>query len=353
VSARWRLALSYAGLVVFAGSVLLGIVWAFLLRYVPEGPIIGGGGFVPNRSDLVEAFVPRVAIAFAILVVIGLVGGWLLAGRMLAPLARIASVTRATAGGSLARRVPLDGPDDEFRELAVAFNQMLDRVESHVAEQRRFAANASHELRTPLATTRTLIDIARTDPAADITRTLERLRITNTRAIELTEALLMLSRVEQVIELREAVDLSLAAEEAEEQLVALAESRGVRLDVAGEFAAVRGSAALIGQLATNLVHNAIVHNVPSDGTVRVRTSRKGDLSVLVVENTGPLVPIEVLPTLVEPFRRAAGRTHTDEHAGVGLGLAIVQGIMRAHGGSLVLTSLPAGGLRAEASFRAV
>ena len=353
MSARWRLALSYAGLVVLAGSVLLGIVWAFLLRYVPEGPIIGGGGFVPNRSDLVEAFGPRVAVAFAILVAIGLVGGWFLAGRMLAPLSRIASVTRATAGGSLDRRVPLEGPDDEFRELAVAFNQMLDRVESHVAEQRRFAANASHELRTPLATTRTLIDIARTDPSADIPQTLERLRITNTRAIELTEALLMLSRVEQAIDLSEPVDLSLAAEEAEEQLVALAESRDVRLVVAGEFAAVRGSAALIGQLATNLVHNAIVHNVPSGGSVRVVTSREGDRSLLVVENTGPRVPTEVLPTLVEPFRRAAGRVRTDERAGVGLGLAIVERIVRVHGGTLMLTPLPAGGLRAEASFRAV
>ena len=353
MSARWRLAVSYAGLVVLAGAVLLGIVWAFLLRYVPNGPITGGGGFVPNRSDLVEAFAPRAAIAFTVLVAIGLVGGWFLAGRMLAPLARITSVTRATAGGSLDRRAPLDGPDDEFRELAVAFNQMLDRVESHVAEQRRFAANASHELRTPLATTRTLIDLARTDPAADIPQTLERLRITNTRAIELTEALLMLSRVEQAIDLSEPVDLSLAAEEAEEQLVALAESRGVRLVVAGEFAAVRGSAALIGQLATNLVHNAIVHNLPSGGIVRVVTSRAGDRSLLVVENTGSRVPAEVLPTLVEPFRRAAGRIRTDEHAGVGLGLAIVERIVSVHGGALVLTPLPAGGLRAEASFCAV
>lgn len=353
MSARWRLALSYAGLVVLAGSVLLGIVWAFLLRYVPDGPIIGGGGFVPNRSDLVEAFTPRVVVAFAVLVVIGLAGGWVLAGRMLAPLARMASVTRATAGGSLTRRVPLEGPDDEFRELAVAFNEMLDRVEAHVAEQRRFAANASHELRTPLATTRTLIDIARSDPAADISRTLERLLITNSRAIELTEALLLLSRVEQTIDLSAPVDLSLAAEEAQEQLVALAERRGVRLEVTGDVAMVSGSAALIGQVATNLVHNAIVHNLPSGGVVRVVASRDGGRARLIVENTGPRVPPELVPTLVEPFQRAAGRVRPDAHAGSGLGLAIVDRIVQVHGGALQLTHLESGGLRVEAAFPVV
>jgi two-component system sensor histidine kinase VanS len=278
------------------------------------------------------------------LLVFGLVGGWLLAGRMLAPLTRITRATRLAADGSLSHRIRLEGPNDEFRELADAFDTMLARLEAHVAEQRRFAANASHELRTPLAITRTLLDVARKDPGRDTGELLDRLHAVNTRAIDLTEALLVLSRADQRSFAREPVDLSLLAEEATETLLPLAEKHGVSIDTSGDIAATTGSQALLLQLTTNLVHNAIVHNLPDQGTVWVNTSVRPASVVLTVENTGEKLPPELASTLTEPFQRGTERIHTD-HAGVGLGLAIVATIAHAHGGTLTLAVRPAGGLR--------
>ena len=150
MSVRLKLTLSYAGFLMVAGALLLATVWVFLLRYVPDRANLGPGPFTPTRSDLLEAFAPRAAQALVVLLLVGLVGGWFLAGRMLAPLTRITLATRRAATGDLSHRIDLDGRQDEFRELADAFDAMLGRLEAHVAEQQRFAANASHELRTPL-----------------------------------------------------------------------------------------------------------------------------------------------------------------------------------------------------------
>src|SRR5262249_43267179 len=160
------------------------------------------------------AFAPAAAVALAVLLVFGLLGGWLLAGRMLAPLTRITDATRMAANGSPSHRIELEGRGDEFRELADAFDGMLARLQAHLAEQQRFAANASHELRTPLAITQTLLDVARNDPNRDTGELVARLHTVNARAIELTEAMLVLSRADQRAFPREQVDLSLIAEEA-------------------------------------------------------------------------------------------------------------------------------------------
>jgi two-component system sensor histidine kinase VanS len=238
----------------------------------------------------------------------------------------------------------MKGRQDEFRELSDAFDSMLEQLESHVAEQRRFAANASHELRTPLAVSRTLLDVARKDPTRDRGELIERLHAVNTRAIDLTEALLLLSRGDRGNFTRESVDLSLLAEEAAETLLPLAERRGITLDVTGGPARTSGSAELLLRMTANLVQNAIVHNLPAGGTVTVRTEEHGDTSVLRVENTGRPLPPELVPTLAEPFQRGAARVRTDEHAGVGLGLAIVHSVVRAHDGTLGLAPRPSGGL---------
>jgi two-component system sensor histidine kinase VanS len=279
----------------------------------------------------------------AILLVFGLVGGWLLAGRMLAPLARITDATRTAANGSLSHRIQLEGRNDEFRELADAFDAMLARLEAHVVEQQRFAANASHELRTPLAITQTLLDVARNDPNRDSGDLIDRLHAVNARAIDLTEALLLLSRTDQRSFTREHVDLSLIAEEATETLLPLAEKHGVTIETSGDMTPTLGSHALLLQLSTNLVHNAIAHNLPEQGTVWVTTSVHPESVVLTVENTGNKLTPQVVATLVEPFRRGTGRIRT-EHAGVGLGLAIVKSITHAHYGTLTLTPRAAGGL---------
>jgi two-component system sensor histidine kinase VanS len=299
---------------------------------------------VRSHADLLRAFAPTAAVVLGFLLVFGLVGGWLLAGRMLAPMARITDATRMAASGSLSHRIQLPGRRDEFRELADAFDTMLARLEAHVAEQQRFAANASHELRTPLAITQTLLDVARNDPNRDTDQLVDRLHAVNTRAIDLTEALLLLSRADQRSFTRERVDLSLVAEEAAETLLPLAEKRGLTIETSGDTAAAIGSHALLLQLSTNLVHNAIVHNLPEDGTVWVTTSAHPKSVVLTVENTGEKLTPQVVATLAEPFLRGTERIRTD-HAGDGLGLAIVKRITQAHDGTLTLTPRAAGGLR--------
>jgi two-component system sensor histidine kinase VanS len=344
LSVRVKLTLSYAGFLTIAGALLLAVVWVFLLRYVPDGTIRSLGGFVPNRSDLLDAFAPKAAVVLVFLLVFGVVGGWILAGLMLAPLTRITDATRKAAKGSLSHRIELEGRADEFRELADSFDDMLARLEAHVAEQQRFAANASHELRTPLAITQTLLDVARNDHDRDAADLFERLYAVNARAIDMTEALLILSRADQRSFELEEVDLSLIAEEAAETLLPIAERRGVTIDTMGEVAATIGSRALLLQMTANLMHNAIVHNLPDGGTVEVCTANRPESVVLTVENTGqPLTP-QLISTLTEPFRRGVERIRGD-HAGVGLGLAIVKSITDAHDGTLTLTPRAAGGLR--------
>jgi two-component system, OmpR family, sensor histidine kinase VanS len=196
----------------------------------------------------------------------------------------------------------------------------------------------------PLAITQTLLDVARHGANRDTEELVDRLHAVNSRAIDLTEALLLLSQADQRSFTREGVDLSLVAEEATETLLPLAEKHGVTLETSGEMAPTVGSPALLLQMTTNLVHNAIVHNLSEDGTVWVTTDIRADHVVLSVENTGQTLTPQLVSTLVEPFQRGAKRIHT-HHAGVGLGLAIVDSITRAHDGTLTLIPRPAGGLR--------
>ncbi|QOV39850.1 HAMP domain-containing histidine kinase [Streptomyces ferrugineus] len=343
-SVRLKLTLSYAGFLMLAGALLLVAVGAFLLRQGWWQTNAAGAVKATPGTLFLRGFAPTAAAVLVFLLVFGLLGGWILAGRMLAPLTRITDATRTATDGSLSHRIRLPGRKDEFRELADAFDTMLTRLEAHVAEQRRFAANASHELRTPLAVSKTLLDVARTDPNQDTGELIQRLYAVNTRAIDLTEALLLISRADQRSFPREHVDLSLMAEEATETLLPLAEKHGVTIETSGDFAPTIGSQTLLLQLTTNLVHNAIVHNLPEQGTVWVRTGVRPRTVVLTVENTGEKLSTRLASTLTEPFQRGTERIHTD-HAGVGLGLAIVKTITQAHDGTLTLTPRPAGGIR--------
>jgi two-component system, OmpR family, sensor histidine kinase VanS len=342
LSVRLKLTLSYAGFLMLAGVLLLAAVWVFLLRDLPEVSI-GPGGQDVGQYALVRDFAPAAAAVLAFLLVFGLVGGWLLAGRMLAPLTRITDATRMAANGSLSHRIELEGRQDEFRELADTFDAMLARLEAHVAEQQRFAANASHELRTPLAISQTLLDVARNDLNRDTGELVDRLLFVNARAIDLTEALFLLSRADQRSFTREHVDLSLIAEEATETLLPLAEKRGLTIETSGDITPTTGSHALLQQMTTNLLHNAIVHNLPEHGTVQVNTAIGPEFVMLTVENTGDKLTPQLVSTLTEPFQRGTKRIRSD-HAGVGLGLAIVKSITQAHDGTLTLTPRAAGGL---------
>jgi two-component system sensor histidine kinase VanS len=188
-----------------------------------------------------------------------------------------------------------------------------------------------------------LLDVARNDLNSDNGALVDRLHTVNTRAIDLTEALLLLSRANQRSFTRGDVDLSLIAEEATETLLPLAEEHGVTIETSGDMTHTIGSHALLLQLTTNLVHNAIVHNLPEQGTVWVTTSVHPKNVVLSVENTGEKLSPQLVSTLVEPFLRGTERIRT-HHAGVGLGLAIVKSITQAHDGTLTLTPRDAGGL---------
>lgn len=357
LSARSRLTLTYAALVGFAVAVLLAAVFVYVLRYVPEGNIVllGPGGtttMVPDRSNLLRAFAPAAVGAGVLALAVGLLGGWLLAGRVLRPLTEIGRAARLAATGSLSHRIDLAGPHDEFREVADTFDSMLTRIESNVEGYRRFAADASHELRTPLAATRAMIDVAAVDPDLDVQDALRRLGAANDRAVALTEALLLIARTDAVPPVRDDVDLSLVLEEVGETLAPTAQARGVEMEVDTQSARVSGNGTLLEHLVTNLLQNAVVHNDPSGGWVRASTSVADGVVRLEVENTGAVLEPHDLGVLASPFHRGEGRTQASGHVGAGLGLAIAASIVRAHDGALDLVARGGGGLVVTATFRA-
>ncbi|MCH6229958.1 HAMP domain-containing histidine kinase [Microbacterium sp. CFH 31415] len=346
LSVRVKLTLSYAGFLVVAGAALFAVGF-LLLRFVPEGNVyVVGGGWAPNRTNLVEVFVRYAWWALAGLAAFGLVGGWLLAGRMLRPLDRVTDAARRARDGSLDHRIDLPGARDELTELADAFDAMLGRVQQTLDEERRFAANASHELRTPHAIIRTMVEVARADPdGRDVHEVLRRIGDTNDRAIATTEALLALARAGRGgTWTREAVDLASIVAGAVEEETADAAAADIRIDTSLTPATALGDRTLLGRLAANLVRNAVVHNEPG-GWVSVTTGRTARSAELIVANTGPVLDPAVADTLVEPFVRGAGRARGAEtERGAGLGLAIVAAVVRAHDGVLDITARPGGGL---------
>jgi two-component system sensor histidine kinase VanS len=343
LSVRLKLALSYAGFVFVAGMALFAVGVLVLVRFVPQGQVFTENSWAPNRSDLLEVLVRYAWWASLGLLVFGLVGGWLLAGFVLRPLRRITDAAGAARDGRLDQRVALPGRGDELTDLADTLDAMLDRVQSTIDEERRFAANASHELRTPHAIIRTMVEVAQADPSGrNIDVVLQRIGTTNDRAIATTEALLTLARAGRGAELEtSAVDLTALIETVVAEAKTDAAARSIRVETALSPTTVVGNQALLAQLATNLLHNAVVHN-KDDGWIDVRLGPSG----LAVANSGPVISPTVAATLTEPFVRGAGRTRgTGGHDGAGLGLAIVASIVRAHRGSLFVEALPEGGLR--------
>jgi two-component system sensor histidine kinase VanS len=363
---RLRLTLLYGGLFLASGAMLLAIAYLLFRSATGVDLIVANGtshggpdvatelryaDTVRRSTDALHQGLMRSGIALVIMTVVSIALGWVVAGRVLRPLRAMTATTRQISERNLHQRLALSGPRDELKDLADTIDGLLARLEAHVAEQQRFAANASHELRTPLALTQTLLDVARADPNRDNGELVERLAAVNTRAIDLTEALLLLSRADQRSFTREHVDLSLMAEEATETLLPLAEERGVTIEASGGMTPTLGSRALLLQLTTNLVHNAIVHNLPDHGTVWVTTGVHSTDAVLTVENTGEKLTPQMVSTLDEPFLRGGERVRSD-HAGVGLGLAIAKSITQAHDGTLSLTPRPGGGLRVTVQLTA-
>lgn len=356
LSIRLKLTLSYAGflMVAWAGFVL---VLAFVLRYLPDANLVDARGGVPapNRSDLAEAAVRPVVAGTLVLAVVGLLGGWLLAGRVLRPLQAISQAATTAAGGSLTHRIDLPGPDDELRRLADGFDTMLDRLEAAFEEQRRFTANASHELRTPNAVVKAMLDVAKADPEGrDVDRLIDRTLEMNARSTAIVDALLRLAQTEQgrtgPAEVRDLADVVRTAMDDLDP----ATRDGVRLDLDLAPAPVVADPELLERLVANLLANALRHNTTSDGFVLVATGRVADGDArLTVENSGDELDPAVVTTLVEPFVRARGRSRTGSaDPGSGLGLAIVASVARVHGADLALRARPGGGLVATVTFPA-
>ncbi len=348
-SLRAKLALSYAGFL-FLATLALGGLMLVVLAYVPDDNLVvaGTGGFVPNRSDLLRVALPLVAVGFVFLAVTGVLGGWVLAGRVLRPVGSIVEAARAAAGGSLGHRIDLDGPDDELRRLADDFDRMLARLEESFAEQQRFTANASHELRTPHAVMKTMLQVALADPPCPgSVPVLSRLEEMNDRSTRTLEALLLLSRADRSVMAQERIDLVDVVRGALGRAAdALA---GVDLELqlpSPGVAVVVGDRELVDRLTDNLLGNAVTHNHPAGGTVWVRVDPDGGGAArLTVASTGEALDASTVRTLTEPFVRAGGRSGSaGRAAGSGLGLSIVSSVARAHGGEVRLHARPEGGL---------
>ncbi|WP_423754070.1 sensor histidine kinase [Actinomyces gerencseriae] len=354
---RARLTLTYAGLVTGSGAVLIALVYLYMRQLqvaVPEqAPSTDGvEEEVYLRITLMSEFLnTMLVISLGALVLLALLSGavgWVVAGRMLAPLSTMNEAAKQAASGDLSRRLSLTGPRDEIRDLADTYDHMLDSLETSLGTYRRFAANASHELRTPLATAQTMIDVTLADPAASaeqLRSLAERLRETNRANVETVDALLDLAEAQSGDLYREQVDLGEVVASALSQLVPEAGAREVDLpEPPDALVVVEGDPVLLRQAVSNLLRNAVRHNV-AHGGIELELTSTDDRARLRVSNDGPLVPAERLESLREPFVRGSGRGRTRD-AGHGLGLAIVSAVATAHNGVLELSANPSGGLTA-------
>ena len=389
---RLKLTLLYGGLFLLAGAGLLAVDYAlvrsqltlpFGIRIESRGPALadrlddapglvlmrvgagdGGDQFVaaaPSpeavaavrreaeavRRELQAATLQQlmaqsgIALALMALVSIGL--GWLVAGRVLRPLSAITATARRLEGSTLHERINLQGPQDELKELADTFDQMLGRLDAAFETQRRFVANASHELRTPLAIARTEVDVALADPGTDpaeLRAMAGRVLEANQRSEHLIEGLLTLARSERQLQAGEPLDLAMAAADALEVAAPEVGRLGLRVSRVLGAAPVTGDRALLERLVANLVENAVAHS-PADAPVRVEAGEVGGHVLIRVVDHGPGISAADRERVFQPFQRM---DDSPSHgAGVGLGLAVARGFTRAMGGELTIDDTPAGG----------
>ncbi|MEU8959113.1 HAMP domain-containing sensor histidine kinase [Streptomyces sp. NPDC048518] len=375
---RIRLTLLYGGMFLIAGILLLSIIYLLAAQALNVGSelpfTVTGNSQVSSstcasfhglperpsevqlndalnecvnqvRQHALDNLLSRSLLALLGLAVIAFAFGYAMAGRVLSPLGRITRTARRVAGTDLSRRIELDGPDDELKELSDTFDEMLDRLERAFTAQQRFVGNASHELRTPLAINRTLLEVSLSDPGAppELHQLGKTLLATNERSEQLVEGLLLLARSDNQIVERKPVDLAEVADRAVDQVRAEADAKGVEIRGERALAVVQGNGVLLERIALNLVQNAVRYNVPDAGWVEVTTEAQHGQAVLVVSNTGPVVPAYEIDNLFEPFRRLrTERTGSDK--GVGLGLSIARSVARAHGGRIIAEPREGGGL---------
>ncbi|QDY76223.1 sensor histidine kinase [Streptomyces qinzhouensis] len=388
---RARLTLIYGGLFMVAGVVLLGVTYVLFQQQMPEAKLVQkartpSGNASPSgilqppevsyelpgderggrlsdgtellkqhREDLREAAATTLlSQGGLVLVVVGGAAaglGWLVAGRVLAPLRQVTETARRiaaapAAGRGLHERIALVGPEDEVKDLADTFDTMVERLDRSFDGQRRFVANASHELRTPLTLGRALVEVAMHRRAAseDLKQLGEDLLEINLRHERLISGLLLLADSENEVGERVPVDLADVVTHVVAQTSAEARAAGVTVRESTAESTAGGNALLLERLVHNLVENGIRHNTGPGGSVWITSSpAPGGGALVEVVNTGPEVSSFDVPTLFEPFRRL-GRDRVISAKGAGLGLSIVRAVARAHGGTITARAQEGGGL---------
>jgi signal transduction histidine kinase len=392
---RLRMTLLYGGLFLISGAALLAITYV-LVRHSIGGPL-KGSSFIPSpdgsldaprnsqsplpvpppgqlggqayfdilsvkmeeavgrqKSAAMHQLLVNSGIALALMSVISIVLGWIVAGRILRPLRTITTAARDISATNLHQRLALNGPADELKELGDTFDGLLSRLEASFQAQRQFVANASHELRTPLARQRALGQVALADPDANVEslRTAhERILAAGTQQERLIEALLTLTRSHVGIEVRHPFDLAQLTHEVVDSRRAETDHRSVTIRPSISPALAAGHRPLAERLVTNLVDNAIRHNTPQ-GKVEITTQTVDGQAVLTVANTGPVVPPEATEQIYQPFQRL-GASRTGRGEGIGLGLSIVQAIATAHDATITTSARPEGGLIITVAFPAM
>ncbi len=392
---RLQLTMVYGGLFLLSGTALLGITYLLVSQHLPRGPVTGGASigtppppgvasgakvFVRARNGTcalltgpfgtpaqvaaraqkclsqqraleLNQLLTESGLALAIMTVLSVGLGWLVAGRVLRKLRTITATARSISSTNLHARLGLAGPDDELRELGDTFDALLARLEAAFDAQRQFVANASHELRTPLARQRTLIEVALADSEPSVAALQDictRVLATGEQQERLIEALLTLARSQRGLDRREPVNLAALTGEVVLARRPEAEIHGISVTASLDPALALGDARLAERLVANLVDNALRHNVTL-GTIEVSTGTWADRAVVSVSNTGPVIPQDDLARLVLPFQRS-GADRTGIRDGLGLGLSIVAAIAEAHGAWLQANALPGGGLAVQAGF---
>jgi signal transduction histidine kinase len=384
---RLRLTLIYGGLFLCSAAALLAITYSLVnhqytgsffissghqavAQFQSAGEVITKGGanfsavpvgpkaFAPNakialaaaqgQSDaaLHQLFLDS-AIALALMAVLSLWLGWVIAGRALRPLRTITDTARDISASSLHRRLDLGGPDDELKQLGDTVDGLLGRLETSFETQRQFVANASHELRTPLTLERTLLELALSDPNASIDsyrHTCEQLLAVGEQQERLIEALLTLSRSQRGLDSHQPVDLAAITAAAG----AGADHNGLAVDTTIRPAHTTGNPRLVERLVANLINNAIHHNIDG-GNISVMTDTRDGHAILTVANTGPTIPASELERIFLPFQRL-DPARTNNGRGLGLGLSIVQAIADAHEATITTHTPAEGGLHIEISF---
>ena len=346
---RTQLTLLYAVPFFISGTLLLAVPLLGVKETTHVGPDTAPTPSAPPATDVHRVFTNS-AIGLAVMAVVSLVIGWLIAGRFLKPLRTITATARDISATNLDRRLNLSGRN-EFTELGDTLDDLFARLHASFESQRHFVANASHELRTPLTAERTLLQVALADPSA----TTESLRLACAEVLTLGEgqerliaALLTLASSEQPIERPERLDLAGLARGVVLSRRDDAEARRIHVDARLQPAPANGDPHLVESLIANLLDNALRHN-SADGQVEIATAMDDGRGEITVRNTGPVVPPDQVDRLFQPFERIDGQ-RVRHHDGHGLGLAIVRAIAVAHGAALIASARPGGGLDIRLTF---